>query len=192
MMTAFEVYKEYIALKNHFTKTTYDYFRYFGKSKLSYDKFETRNDKLFFQKLAKHPDPKNFLIANLIQNEKAWIKDIAYSEGANKVYQEWSKRIQSLTYVIKNDLAHLFPDFNSNFIATTGSHPHIIKLYLSNTICLETLIVLSDLVNCLSYWDKNMEYDPLWEQLSNKIKKYKPFINYDKAKMSKTVLDYYA
>lgn len=191
-MTAFEVYKEYIALKNHFTKTTYDYFRYFGKSKLSYDKFETRNDKLFFQKLAKHPDPKNFLIANLIQNEKAWIKDIAYSEGANKVYQEWSKRIQSLTYVIKNDLAHLFPDFNSNFIATTGSHPHIIKLYLSNTICLETLIVLSDLVNCLSYWDKNMEYDPLWEQLSNKIKKYKPFINYDKAKMSKTVLDYYA
>jgi hypothetical protein len=191
-MSAFECYKEYLALKNHFSKPSYDYFKYNGKSKLSYDKFETRSDKLFFQKIAKHPDPKNFLLANLLRDEKTWIKDIAYSEDANRVYQEWSKRIQSLTYVVKNDLGHLLSDFNSNFIATTGSHPHIVKLYLSNTICIETLIVLSDLVNCLTYWNKNMEYDPVWEQLSNKIKKYKPFINYDKAKMCKIVLDFYA
>lgn len=192
MMSAFECYKEYLALKNHFSKPSYDYFKYNGKSKLSYDKFETRSDKLFFQKIAKHPDPKNFLLANLLRDEKTWIKDIAYSEDANRVYQEWSKRIQSLTYVVKNDLGHLLPDFNSNFIVASSSHPHIVKLYLSNTVCLETLIILSDLVNCLTYWNKNMEYDPVWEQLSNKIKKYKPFINYDKAKMCKIVLDFYA
>jgi hypothetical protein len=191
MMSAFECYKEYLALKNHFSKPSYDYFKYNGKSKLSYDKFETRNDKLFFQKVAKHPDAKNFLLANLLENEKAWIRDIAYSEAASKVYQDWNKRIQSLTYVVKNDMGNLLPDFNSNFIATTGSHPHIVKLYLSHTICIETLIVLSDMVGCIPYWDKTMEYDPLWDQLSIKMKKYKPFINYDKEKIKGIVLDIY-
>jgi hypothetical protein len=30
-MTPFEVYKKYLALKNHFTKDSYDYFKYGGK-----------------------------------------------------------------------------------------------------------------------------------------------------------------
>jgi hypothetical protein len=181
-----------MALKNHFTKPSYDYFKYNGKTRLSFDKFETRNDKLFFQKLAKHHDPKNFLLANFLKNEKAWIRDIAYSEAASKVYQDWSKRIQSLTYVVKDEMSNLLPDFNNNFIVPTGSHPYIVKLYLGNTICIETLIVLSDMAGCMSYWDKAMEYDPLWEQISTKIKKYKPFINYDKEKIKGLVLDIYA
>jgi len=192
MMSAFEVYKEYVSLKNHFTNSSYDYFRYNGKSRTSSKTFESRKDKLFFMKVAKHPDPKNFILANLLKDEKLWIKDIAYDENANKVYQDWTKRIQSLTYVVKGDLNKLQTDFNSNFIVKNNSHPYVVKLYLRNEICLETLIVLTDLVNCISYWDKKLEYDPVWEQVSIKMKKYKPFIHYDKAKMSKIVLDFYS
>ena len=67
-MSAFECYKEYVALKNHFTKPSYDYFKYNGKAKLNPSSFDGRKDKLFFQKLAKHPDVHNFLVANLSEN----------------------------------------------------------------------------------------------------------------------------
>ena len=187
-MTAFEVYKEYIALKNHFTKTTYDYFRYFGKTRLSFDKFETRNDKLFFQKLAKHPDPKNFLLSNLLVNEKAWIRDIAYSDAAGKVYQEWVKRTESLSYIFSSDLSKLDDDFNSNFIIKNNSHPKLLKLYMSGEITLESMVMLVDMAKCMKYWNSKLEYDPIWEQVSTKIVKYRPFLSYDKEKIKNIVL----
>ena len=106
-MSAFDAYKEYLALKNHFSKPGYDYFKYNGKLKVNADSFNSRKDKLFFQKLSKHSDVRNFLVANLSKNEKAWIKDLAYSEEAEKTYKDWLKRTQSLTYTIKNDLKAL-------------------------------------------------------------------------------------
>ena len=123
MMSAFECFKEYVALKNHFSKPTYDYFKYNGKVKLNPSSFDTRKDKLFFQKLAKHPDVQNFLIANLSENERAWIKDLAYSEDAEKVYKTWLKRQQSLSYVFKQELGKLDSDFNRNFLCKSNEHP---------------------------------------------------------------------
>ena len=91
-MSAFECYKEYVALKNHFRSDSYDYFKYNGKSKINSSSFEGRNDKLFFMKLAKHPDPRNLILSNLLVNDKIWVKDIAYNEDAKRIYNEWQKR----------------------------------------------------------------------------------------------------
>jgi len=66
-MSAFECYKEYVALKNHFTQKSYDYVKYNGKTSVKADSFNSRKDKIFFEKLAKHKDPKGFLIANLVR-----------------------------------------------------------------------------------------------------------------------------
>ena len=63
-MTAFECYKEYVDLKNHFTKPSYDYFKYNGRVKVSLDKFEQRKDRFLFAKLAKKTDLEGFLVAN--------------------------------------------------------------------------------------------------------------------------------
>ena len=38
-MTPIEVYKTYLAFKNHFTKPNYDYHQYFGKSRASKEAF---------------------------------------------------------------------------------------------------------------------------------------------------------
>ena len=51
-MTGFEVYKMYLALKQHFTKEKYDYHKYRGKVRASEDAFEQRHDRYFFKKLA--------------------------------------------------------------------------------------------------------------------------------------------
>lgn len=190
-MSALECYQEYLALKNHFSKPSYDYFKYNGKVKVNAKTFDTRKDKLFFQKLAKHPDVHNFLIANFSENEKTWIKELAYSEVAEKIYKDWSKRQQSLSYVFKQDLSKLDPVLKNNFICKEGEHPLLLKLYLGKDISLETLCLLLEFSGVKQKWDSKMEYDLVWESLKTKIEKYTPFIKYDKDKIIKIALDYF-
>jgi len=192
MMSAFDAYKEYLALKNHFSKPGYDYFKYNGKLKVNADSFNSRKDKLFFQKLSKHSDVRNFLVANLSKNEKAWIKDLAYSEEAEKTYKDWLKRTQSLTYTIKNDLNRLSSNFNDNFLIDKISpHPLLLRRYLGGYVSLETLCILLALSKAKPYWDKKMEYDPVYQETKTKIEKYTPFIKYDESKIKNILLDYF-
>ena len=191
-MTPFEAYKEYLALKNHFTKPEYDYKKYNGKLKVNADSFNTRKDKLFFQKLAKHPDVHNFLVANLSRNEKAWIKELAYSEEAEKTYKDWLKRNQSLTYVIKNEIKQLDSPFDLNFIVSKNKpHPPLLKLYLGGYVSLETLCVLLDITKAKKHWDSKMEYDPIYQEIKLKIEKYTPFVKYEKEKVKNIVIDFF-
>ena len=192
-MTPFEAYKEYLALKNHFTKPEYDYKKYNGKLKVNADSFNTRKDKLFFQKLAKHPDVHNFLVANLSRNEKAWIKELAYSEEAEKTYKDWLKRNQSLTYVIKNEIKQLDSPFDLNFIVSKNKpHPPLLKLYLGGYVSLETLCVLLDITKAKKHWDSKMEYDPIYQEIKLKIEKYTPFVKYEKEKVKNIVIDFFS
>ncbi len=41
---AFKTYVDYLALKRHFTTKTYDYHKYNGKVKVSFEAFQTRKD----------------------------------------------------------------------------------------------------------------------------------------------------
>jgi predicted transposase YbfD/YdcC len=192
MMTSFDVYKEYLALKNHFTSQSYDYFRYQGKLKVNASSFNQRKDKLFFQKLSKHPDVHNFLLANLSRNEKSWIKELAYSEDAERIYKDWLKRNQSLTYVIKNDLRQLITPFDSNLIVSkVEPHPRLLRLYLGGYVTLETMCILLDITKAKKHWDSKMEYDPVYEEVKKKIEKYTPFIKYDKEKFKKILIDFF-
>ena len=191
MMSAFECYQEYLVLKNHFSKPTYDYFKYNGKIKLNAASFDRRKDKLFFQKLAKHPDVHNFLIANLSENEKAWIKELAYSEEAEKTYKAWLKRQQSLTYVFKQELGNLDTRFNENLICKNNEHPFLLQLYLGKQISLDTLCLLLEISGAKKHWDSKMQYDLVWDTTRIKVEKYIPFITYDKDKIKNIVLDYF-
>jgi hypothetical protein len=188
-MSGFECYKHYIALKNHFTQPKFDYFKYNGKSRLSPDAFDKRNDKLYFLKMAKHPDPINYMVSNLVVNEKVWIKELAYSPDTERVYNDWMKRTQSLSYVFQNDLSKLDTDFNANLVVKNNSHPKLLKLFLGGSCTLETLMILLDMTGAKKHWDKKIQYDPLWEQVSKKIDKYRPFLHYDVDKFRKITLE---
>lgn len=189
-MSAFEAYKDYIALKNHFSSKNYDYMKYNGKTGVKHSSFDKRKDKFFFEKLAKRPDYHDFLVANLSEDHKLWIRDLAYSDTADKRFTDWKRRNQSLSYIFKSQTSeHLIKPFNDNFKCNDGQHPHLLKLYLGGDICLETFCILADLVNAIPYWDNKLEYDPVWEEIGLKVRKYKPFINYDKEKYKKIVLD---
>jgi len=191
MTTAFDVFKDYVALKNHFTTKSYDYFKYQGKSRsVTVDKYNQRKDKVFFMKLAKHKDPRNFLVANFLEGT-TWIGDLAYNEQAQTTYTNWLKRTQSLTYVFQNEITKLDDDLNTNFIVTDGQHPVALKLYLKKEISIETLVILIDIVRCYSHWQKSLAEDIVWKEVSHKLSKYKPFLQYDKQKCKKILLDHF-
>lgn len=191
-MTPYEVYKDYLALRNHFNQPGYDYFKYQGKSSGSVAAFEKRKDKLFFQKLAKHTDPHGLMLANFLVNPKTWIKDLAYSDDAQKVYETWLKRSQSLTYAIKNEVRKLDPEFNKNFLVENSEHPIALRLYITGDISIETLVVLIDITGCLGYWNRNMDGDVIWKDISMRLSKYKPFVKYDKERIKNVLVDMFS
>jgi hypothetical protein len=190
-VTSFDTFKLYISLKNHFTQKKYNYFKYNGKSRTSQDSFDKRKDKIFFQKLSKHSDVLGFLLSNLLVNNKSWIKDITYNENSDKIYNDWLKRKQSLTYVFKNDIKKLDDDFNSNFLIQENNHPTILKLYLSNEISLETFCILIDISGAKKYFDKMLKNDVMWDEIGLLVEKYTPFITYDKEKYKNILLTNY-
>ena len=191
-MTPFEVYRDYLALRNHFNSTSYDYFKYQGKGSAKADSFNKRKDKFFFEKVAKHRDPHGFMLANFVKYPKTWIRDIAYSDGAEKTYQDWLKRKESLTYLLQNDLDKLQVPFDRNFAIEDRQLSHLLVLQLGGEINIETTCILTDLVGCYRYWDKQLEENVIWLEIGQLIKKYTPFVKYDKQKVNKIVLDFFA
>lgn len=182
-MSAFEAYKDYIAIKNHFTKPEYDYIKYNGKTGLTYSSFEKRKDKLFFEKLSKIENICEFLIANLSADPKLWIRDLAYSDSAKVIYQEWKKRNQSLTYLFKTEFKRIVEEPKGH------QHPAAIRLYLGGQISLESLCIFAAMTDAVKTWDAKLEYDPIWEDLRLKVVKYTPFVKYDKSKIKQIMLD---
>ena len=113
------------------------------------------------------------------------------SEEAEKIYKDWLKKNQSLTYVFKEDIKKLNDDFNSNFVCQENQHPILFKKFLGKEICLETLCLLLEFSNAMKHWNSKMEYDLVWETFRNKIEKYAPFIKCDKDKLRKICVEHF-
>lgn len=189
-MTGYETYIDYLALKRHFTTADYDYHKFNGKIKATPQSYEARKDRWHFEKLAKHKDPHGLILANLIEDPKLYILDLAYSEGCQRTYLNWLKRTQALSVTIRQDLSKLDENFDSNFKVTEQSQfPKLIELYQEKLIIPETICVLVAMVDCIGYWDRKLANDPIWEEIRMFLIKYTPFIRFDREKIKKIVVD---
>ena len=113
-MTPFEAYKLYIAIKQHFSSPSYDFFKYNGKVRVSADNFETRKDKYMFYKLSKRDDAMEYLVAILSQHPNVWVGEM-FEPKYEQLYKDYLKKKESLTYTFKNDIDNLLDDFDKNF-----------------------------------------------------------------------------
>lgn len=179
-MQAFDAYVMFLALKQHFN-SGYDYQKYRGKVRADPSKFDVKKDKYLFQKLAKRPDPEMYIVANLIDREITWGGDL-FGETAERAYTDWLKRKESLAYVFKSDLGKLDEDFNKNFVVEDGQHPYALKLFKRKLICIETLIILDDILGFMKHWNKQINDSVIWPTIYRKCLKYRPFLEYTKGK----------
>ena len=185
----FECYKSYLGLKNHFTKESYDYQKYCGKSRASIQSFHKRKDRYFFERLSRQKDDKEvveYFVSNFVRATdpaSVWIGEIVQN-GENN-YQEWLKQRQSMTYLFREECGILFDDnkIDDVFDCSKG-HPLILKKHLSKEVSLETLIVIDRILNYRSRFDISLK-DPVWESVSMKMRKYSPFLHIDIFKFKK-------
>lgn len=182
-VTPYQVYTEYLALKSHFTNRNYDYFKYNKKVRASVTSFNRRADKYWFEKTSrKYKDEEivNFLVANFVEStsvNQIWIGEIINS--GERIYGEWKKRQQSLTYLFKEQSNELFLETKlDDALNCSKGHPMVLKRFLSGKLSLETLTIYDKIFNFSKDFDKKL-IDPVWETVSLKIKKYAPFINID-------------
>lgn len=182
-MTPFDCYKTYLAFKNHFTKDTYDYHKYCGKSRATLVSFYKRKDRYFFEKTSRQRSDKeveDFFIANFAlcnDPQSLWIGEII--KNGNKNYLEWQKKIQGLKYLFKQETENLFSEqtLDTVFDCSKG-HPVLLKKFLTDKISLETLVIYDRIFLFSKDFNKKL-LDPVWQTVSMRIKKYTPFINID-------------
>lgn len=179
IMEPFDAYRKYLALKQHFHKENYDYFKYNGKVNAKSTSFETRKDKYMFYKLSKKKDVEGYLVANLIENDNTWIGDLLSSES-EQVYNEWLKRQQSISYIFENDISKLKDDLHENIMTKHGEYPHMLKLFFKKEICIETIVISNEILNFFNHWKNKIEDTVIWPDLYKKCMKYRAFIHFDR------------
>ena len=188
-VTPYQVYIEYLALKSHFSNVKYDYFKYNKKVRASATSFNARSDKYWFEKTSrKYKDEEivDFLVANFVEStsvNQIWIGQII--NFGEETYREWMKRQQSLTYLFKEQSEVLLSEIKlEDAFNCSKGHPPVLKKFLGGKISPEVLVIYDILFQFGNVFDAKL-MDPVWETVSLKIKKYKPFLNIDKFQYKK-------
>lgn len=182
-MSPFEAYKEFLAIKQHFSLPSYDYIKYNGSVRANKKSFESRNDSYYFEKLAKLPDLKHFLVANFIAHgTNIWVGDLTKDKKYDNTYMDWLKKQQSITYVFQQDI-HKLDDGIDALLKTSGEYPPLLHNFLDGTVCVETVIIMDSILNFIDYWNQKIEDDIFYPEIAHSVKKYKTFIKFDKQNM---------
>ena len=192
-MTPFDCYKTYLALKNHFTKDSYDYYKYCKKTRASLESFYKRRDRFWFEKISRQRTDKeieDFFIANFVScndSESLWIGEIIKTGDQN--YNEWQRKIQSLSYLFKEECESLFAEYNfKKVFECSKGHPPLLKKFLSGKLSLETMVICDKIFLYGNDFDKKLK-DPVWETVGRRIKKYSPFLHIDVSHYKKILKD---
>ena len=180
-VTPFETYQSYLSMKSHFTNRKYDFFRYGGKSRATMASFNKRKDKYWFEKTSrKYSDGEivDFLLANFVTTDNPknlWIGEIINS--GERTYADWIRRQQSISYIFKEESSKLLEENELEELFQIGKgHPIILKKFLGSDISLETFVIFDIIFAFSEKFDEKL-LDPVWETVSLKIRKYKPFLN---------------
>ena len=192
-MSPFETYQHYLSLKRHFTNPKYDFFKYRGKSRATMTSFNRRKDRYFFEKSSRKYSDKeivNFLVSNFVATDtpqNLWIGSLI-NEG-ERTYTEWMKRQQSLTYLFKEQSEELLSETKlEDAFSCSKGHPPILKKFLGGKISPEVMVIYDKIFQFGNVFDTKL-LDPVWETVSLKIRKYKPFLQIDVFNYKKILRD---
>jgi len=186
-MTGYETYILYNALKFHFTRENFDFFKYNGKVKTTPEQFENRKDKYHFYKLSRkytdRDDMIQFLTYNFLEKDGLWVGDLLTDEG-HKRYSKHKKILQSLSYTFENDCKKLFGETQNpnDLIKTNGDYPKLLTMALQRDIEIETLCILNAILNFVPMWNEKIQDTIRWPEFRLKVQKFATFLPRDVVK----------
>jgi hypothetical protein len=191
-LSPFDTYKLYLSVKNHFSRPTYDFFKYQGKTKASITAFEKRRDRFFFDKLSKKYEDQELvdLFVSNILIDKTWVGDYLEEDG-HDTYIKYMRRKQSFSYTFTNELEKAFMSVSNIkclFQTKPNEYPQIIQLHMNGVIGIDTLGVLNRFIKFSDKFNSTIgEDDVIWSKIRIKCEKVTPFLDYDETKL-KTIL----
>ena len=183
MIDPFDSYKLYNALKLHFDTDTYDAVKYNFHTTINHNSFFKRRDKYFFAKLAKtySKDLKEFYISQFI-NDIKYVGDMMDST-ARKLYLEYKRIHESIHRVFEQDINTLVDNnFDDLMESKNNQTPLVIQKWMEEDITLETVVILNSLTGFVPKEGKKITETILWPDVSRKIIKYSPFVNFKREK----------
>lgn len=185
-LTPFGAYQLYMAIRSHFTSDKYDFFKFRGKMpNLNHGAYNRRSDKRFFEMVSRRfklKQLRDYYIAHFL-SDRYYPADFI-RDDADDIYIHHLKHQQSLTYVFKEDLDKLSEKgLYKSFKVSEIEYPPLVLLFMRNEITIETMVILDDFIHYMEKFDNFYGDDYVWQKVSKKIKKYKPFLKYDKDKM---------
>jgi hypothetical protein len=201
--TTFSAWVVYQGIYAHFTRD-YDYFKFNGKGnwnsidsmERSFAKQEINGNfsmqRKIFQDIGKEFTNKEAVIYFYLSQ---FTNGVMYpTHFDSDFYDEYIERMNNFDFTIKKDIMEIKryldkfeADFDDIFKVVGINHPIILKMGLSNTISLETVVVLDMILNFVSNIDQCLD-DPLWDDYSILIKNYKPFLEVDINKQKKIIM----
>ena len=189
--SGFSAFAIFNAIKLHFTSSSYDFFKYNGKSNVTKQNFANRKDKYSFYKLSRkyrNEDLVNFYVANFLVKDITWIGDITGAEGEEN-YKMWQKRNQSLNYRFKEDIMYLVDKVSTSsdmIKVKDGQYPLLLNETMQGAVIIETLSILNHMMGFFEMWNKKISDTVIWPTWKMKCEKCTPFIHYDASKYKET------
>ena len=189
--SGFSAFAIFNGIKLHFTSSSYDFFKYSGKSNVTKQNFANRKDKYSFYKLSRkyrNEDLVNFYVANFLVKDITWVGDIIGAEGEDN-YKMWQKRNQSLNYRFKEDIMYLVDkvSVSSDMIKVKdGQYPLLLNETMQGAVSIETLSILNRMMGFFEMWNKKISDTIIWPTWKMKCERYTPFIHYDESKYKET------
>ena len=182
MMDPFDVYKLYNALKLHFEQDSYDAIKYNYKTTVNPNSFFKRKDKYFFAKIGKNQkDIQNFFVFNFIEDMK-YVGDMMDIEGQQN-YTKHKKIHESIHREFEKDINTITEQFDNLLVVhTINTPPKIIEMWMEEEVSLETVVILNSLTDFIRVEGKKITETLFWPDVSRKIIKYGPFVNFSKEK----------
>ena len=189
IMEPYDAFRFYQSMKLHFESDSYDAIKYNYKTSVKPQSFWKRKDKYFFAKVGKKFNDAreliNYYAAHFIQ-DKTWIGEMLEDED---IYKSYQKRMQSLGYTFENDMNTLvWLGSLDQVLDSKDGHPKIITSYLGGDINIESVVILNQLTGFMNRADKEITETIVWPDVSRKIRKYSPFVQYDLEKAKNIVL----
>ena len=187
----YDAYTLYLGIKLHFYSNDYDFVKYNGKVKADIKSFLKRKDKYHFGKLHRthKQELQDFYIANLSKKD-LWAGDLL-SEECVKVYKEWKKNNQKLSYLFETEVSDLLrkKDIQKVLEVKNGQHPILLKEFMAKKVSLETICIMDEIVGFTKDWDRMISERIVYPEIHNKINKYKSFVDFDRVKYNKVLID---
>jgi len=187
----YDAYTLYLGIKLHFYSNDYDFVKYNGKVKADIKSFLKRKDKYHFGKLFrtyKH-ELQDFYIANLSRKD-LWAGDLL-SDECVKVYKEWKKNNQKLSYLFETEVNDLLRKKNIQKVleVKNGQHPILLKEFMAKKVSLETICIMDEIIGFTKDWDRLISERIIYPGIHVKINKYKSFVEFNRMKYKSILID---